>query len=46
MLFRSGIRFESVWSNGFSLARTNFFLMEGLALLREVTGKFGLIVYC
>ena len=42
VLFRSDIGFESVWSSGFILARTSFFLREGLALY-AITGGDGKI---
>ena len=37
-VFRSGIGFGFVWSSGFSLARTSFFLREGLALYAMTGG--------
>ena len=39
-IFGSGIGFRFVWSSGFSLARTSFFLREGLALY-AITGGDG-----
>ena len=41
-VFGFGIGFGFVWSSGFSLARTSFFLREGLALY-AITGGAGKI---